>query len=138
MLKIIFNFGLFFGSSLIFFILTFYYFTIEYLFKIEYLSFDKSLLGFSNRDQYTINLVLCLNGEFNEENIKARIINNMIKKIPKLQSKIVYIFFNYYWKKFPISDKMLEKTIQIIELNSKLNLNEFLHNEVNKRLDRRL
>ena len=89
MIKIIFNYGLFFGSSIIFFILTFYYFIIEYLFNIEYLSFDKTLLGFSNRDQYTINLVLCLNGDFNEENIKSRIINNMIKKIPKLQSKIV-------------------------------------------------
>ena len=135
MVKIIFNYGLFFGSSIIFFILTFYYFIIEYLFNIEYLSFDKTLLGFSNRDQYTINLVLCLNGDFNEENIKSRIINNMIKKIPKLQSKIVYIFFNYYWKKFPINDKMLKETIQIIELNSKLNLEEFLQNEVNKRLD---
>ena len=69
-IKIIFNYGLFFGSSIIFFILTFYYFIIEYLFNIEYLSFDKTLLGFSNRDQYTINLVLCLNGDFNEENIK--------------------------------------------------------------------
>ena len=105
MVKIIFNYGLFFGSSIIFFILTFYYFIIEYLFNIEYLSFDKTLIGFSNRDQYTINLVLCLNGDFNEENIKSRIINNMIKKIPKLQSKIVYIYFNYYWKKFPINDK---------------------------------
>jgi hypothetical protein len=67
MINIIFNYGLFFGSSIIFFILTFYYFIIEYLFNIEYLSFDETLLGFSNRDKYAINLVLCLNWVFNKK-----------------------------------------------------------------------
>jgi len=127
------TYGFLYGISLTYFILSTYHLLMGYLFKLEYLSFDKSLLGFCNRDQYNINLILCFNGNFNQENIKNAIINRLIKKIQKMRCKVVYKFFNYYWQEFSLEE--CEKNILFSELKCKDDLNEYLSNEINKRID---
>lgn len=127
--------GVLYGIFSIYLTLVTYHYFMWKLLGLTYLSFDKSLIGFSSRDQYSINLCVCFDDSqnFNQNLFKDRIINQLINKIPKLHSKIVYKFLNFYWQVVHPSEAY--KKIKFIDLKDKLDLEKFLKSSVNVRLE---
>ena len=94
--------GIIIGSFLLYFLLISYRYLIKKIFHLQYVSFDKSLMGFSSRDQYTINLLSLFDrtdsspSTFEPSVFKKTIITRVISQIPKMRSKIVYKLLNFY------------------------------------------
>ena len=125
--------GIILGIPLTYIIFTTYHFLMQKIFNLEYLSFDKSLIGYCSRDQYNINLIMLFKGNFNPDEIKKAIEERLIKQIPKLHSRVVYKFFNYYWKEFPINEAI--KQIFFTSLQSKDEIENYLEKHLNFRIN---
>ena len=131
--KILSYFGIILGIPLTYIIFTTYHFLMKKLLNLEYLSFDKSLIGYCSRDQYNINLIMVFKGNFNPEEIKKAIEERLINQIPKLHSRVVYKFFNYYWKEFPPNEAI--KQIFFTSLKSKDEIENYLEKHLNFRIN---
>ena len=131
--KILSYFGIILGIPLTYIIFTTYHFLIKKLLNLEYLSFDKSLIGYCSRDQYNINLIMVFKGNFNPDEIKKEIEERLINQIPKLHSRVVYKFFNYYWKEFPPNEAI--KQIFFTSLKSKDEIENYLEKHLNFRIN---
>ena len=133
------NFGFFLGISFIYIFLSLYRYLVYKFLGLEYVSFDKSLMGFRSRDQYTINMISCFDRNessplsFEPEKIKKAIISRLITQIPKLRSKIVYTLFNFYWKEFPIEEALSK--IKLMTLPNKTYLEQYINSQVSKRIE---
>ena len=131
--------GIIIGSFLLYFLLISYRYLIKKIFHLQYVSFDKSLMGFSSRDQYTINLLSLFDrtdsspSTFEPSVFKKTIITRVISQIPKMRSKIVYKLLNFYWEETPIEEAISK--IQIISLPNKESLHDYLDSHVSKRID---
>ncbi len=125
--------GIILGIPLTYIIFTTYHFLMKKLLNLEYLSFDKSLIGYCSRDQYNINLIMVFKGNFNPEEIKKAIEERLINQIPKLHSRVVYKFFNYYWKEFPPNEAI--KQIFFTSLKSKDEIENYLEKHLNFRIN---
>ena len=131
--------GIIIGSFLLYFLLISYRYLIKKIFHLQYVSFDKSLMGFSSRDQYTINLLSLFDrtdsspSTFEPSVFKKTIITRVISQIPKMRSKIVYKLLNFYWEETPIEEAISK--IQIISLPNKESLQDYLDSHVSKRID---
>lgn len=131
--KILSYFGIILGIPLTYIIFTTYHFLMKKLLNLEYLSFDKSLIGYCSRDQYNINLIMVFKGNFNPDEIKKAIEERLINQIPKLHSRVVYKFFNYYWKEFPPNEAI--KQIFFTSLKSKDEIENYLEKHLNFRIN---
>lgn len=122
------SFGIFQGVPLLYIIFTSYHYLIFKLFNLRYLSFEKSLLGFSQSEQYSINLIGCFDNGIDIEKSKEHLISRAIDKIPKLHSKIVFKLFNYYWQTVEVKEAY--EKIYTIELESKQHLDQFIKDKI--------
>lgn len=122
------SFGLFKGIPLLYGIFISYHYLIFKVFGLSYLSFEKSLLGFGQSEQYSINLIGCFDKGIDIPKSKEYLISRTIDKIPKLHSKIVFKLFNYYWQ--TVEPKEAYEKIYSIELESKENLNQFIKDRI--------
>ena len=125
--------GIIYGIPFLYIIFSLYRLFMKKVFGLEYLSFDKSLIGYCSRDQYNINLVMFFNGNFQSDLIKKAIEERLIYQIPKLHSRVIYTFFNYYWKEFPKNEA--KKQIYFVQLNSKEDVEKYIEKHLNYRIN---
>ena len=125
--------GIIYGIPFLYIIFSLYRLFMKKVFGLEYLSFDKSLIGYCSRDQYNINLVMFFNGNFQSDLIKKTIEERLIYQIPKLHSRVLYTFFNYYWKEFPKNEA--KKQIYFVQLNSKEDVEKYIEKHLNYRIN---
>jgi len=102
--------------------------------------FDKSFLSSSVAKMYNLIGVIFIDN-FEEEKIKNLLIERAIKKIKILRSRIIYTFFDYYWKEIPINHAIDNIKILKNDDNSNNNFNtkedviEFANKEISKFID---
>ncbi len=125
--------GIIYGIPFLYIIFSLYRLFMKKVFGLEYLSFDKSLIGYCSRDQYNINLVMFFNGNFQSDLVKKAIEERLIYQIPKLHSRVIYTFFNYYWKEFPKNEA--KKQIYFVQLNSKEDVEKYIEKHLNYRIN---
>ncbi len=125
--------GIIYGIPFLYIIFSLYRLFMKKVFGLEYLSLDKSLIGYCSRDQYNINLVMFFNGNFQSDLVKKAIEERLIYQIPKLHSRVIYTFFNYYWKEFPKNEA--KKQIYFVQLNSKEDVEKYIEKHLNYRIN---
>ena len=109
------------------------------IFKLEPLSAgDLNFMWCNFEERYNIMSFLTFE-DFDTEILKNHIIEKGIKNIPKLRSRIIFKFFEWYWKEIPTKEVI--KNIQIIKndknycFNSKEDLEEYGNRELPIRMD---
>ena len=125
--------GFLFGFP--FFILLFscYRIIISKIFKLIPLTpLDICFYSNNNSNRFNIISILEINN-FNYEIIKNTFINKSIKNIKKLRLKLIYKFYNYYWKEFDIEN--IIKNVFIYKEIPHNNFNTYINQEINSFID---
>jgi hypothetical protein len=125
--------GILLGLFLSFCLFFLYRFIIEKIYDITFSSIDQSLIGFTEDEKYNILVVLVID-DFNPEKLKELIIERGFKTLKKLRSKLIYKFYNYWWKEVSVEEASKRIIISKTTIREE-ELNKYAEIEINKHLD---
>lgn len=129
--------GFIYGSLFCYFSLKLYKIALRKYCRLYSLSTtDKYYIGTISKEKINL-LSVCIIEKFNPNKIKDLIIERGIKKVLKLRQKLVYKFFDYYWKETSLEEALSRIVIKdTFKLENERDLFDiYLSKEINNQIN---
>lgn len=126
-------FGAIVGIILLIYIVKLYRLTICCIFGFEDLVFlDFTFINFFSKDNFYLGGLFRFNN-FIKENVKQSIINKLIKKVPKIRSRLVHFLGDHYWQPISVNEAISTRLVEL-KMHER-ELAHFLEMETNKEMN---
>ena len=112
-----------------------YYYILSYYFGLQELTgYDKVFLNKIKSNKVTLIIKLKFSN-YNVEKMQDFIYNKLISKIPRLRSKLIFTFYEYFFKEVKSHKNIKDKQIIINQNIKEEDIENIIQNEINNPID---